>query len=96
MVASPTASMESLPISLLINFHENRDVPIFNVPGPYIQADLVTRKNGKRVLLKLAGYFVDIMCEVNSEHEKYIVYEKGRKVLLYCVINLYYELFSCS
>jgi len=48
------------------------------------------RKNGKRVLLKLAGDFVDIMYEVNPGHKKNIVYEKRRKVLYMEVLKAIY------
>ena len=58
----------------------------------------------KRVIIKLRGKFVDIMCEVNQEYTKYETYENGKKVLYLKVLQaiygcielslLWYELFS--
>ena len=54
--------------------------------------------------MKLVGDFVDIMCEVNPEHKKNVVYENGKKVLYMEVLQAiygciesvlrWYELFS--
>ena len=44
-VASPTASLESLFTSLLINKYEGRDVGTYDVPEAYLQARLVTKEN---------------------------------------------------
>ena len=54
--------------------------------------------------MKLRGQFVDIMCEVNKEYERYVVYENGVKVLYLKVLQaiygciesalLWYNLFS--
>ena len=37
-VASPTASLESLIVSLLIDTYKGRDVGTYDVPGAYLQA----------------------------------------------------------
>ena len=76
-VASPTASLESLFASLLIDAHEGRDVATYDVPGAYLQARLAPRENNERVLMKLRGRFVDIMCKVNPEHSKNVIHENG-------------------
>ena len=77
----PTASLESLVTKLLINAYEGRRVATYNTPGAFLQVTLSHNKSNERVLLKLTGDFVDIMCEVNPEHKKNIIYEKGKKVL---------------
>ena len=103
-VASPAAALESLIMTLLIDAYEGRDVGIFEIPGAYLQAKLAPKPNNERVLLKLVGDFVDIMCKVNPEHKKNVTYEKGRKVLYMEVLQAiygciesalrWYELFS--
>ena len=45
---------------------------------------------GKRVLLKLRGMFVDIMCKINPEYEKYVRYEGKTKVLYLLVLRAIY------
>ena len=80
-VASHTASLESLLVSLLIDAYEGRDVGTYDVPGAYLQARMAPKDDNERVLMKLRGNFVDIMCEVNTEHLVNVVYEHGKKVL---------------
>ena len=103
-VASPTASLESILTTLLIDAHEGRDVAIFDVPGAYLQADLNAGDDKERVILKLTGDFVDIMCQVNPEHTVNVIYENGKKVLYMAILKAiygciesalrWYELFS--
>ena len=89
-MASPTAALESLLVTLLVDAYEDRDVGIYDVPGAYLQASLVPKDNGKRVLMKLVGEFVDIMCKVNPEHAKNVVYENGQKVLYMEILQAIY------
>ena len=89
-MSSPTASLESLLTTLLIDAYEERDVGTFDVPGAYLQASLAPRDDGERVLMKMVGEFVDIMCKVNPEHEKNIIYENGQKVLYMEILQAIY------
>ena len=89
-MSSPTASLESLLTTLLIDAYEERDVATFDVPGAYLQASLAPRDDGERVLMKLVGEFVDIMCKVNPEHEKNVIYENGQKVLYMEILQAIY------
>ena len=89
-MSSPTASLESLLVTLLIDAYENRYVGTYNVPGAYLQARLVPKENRERVLMKLVGEFVDIMCKVNPEHEKNVIYENGQKVLYMEILQAIY------
>ena len=59
--ASPTVSLESLFVTLVIGDYEGRYIAT-DVPGSYLQ-DKMTNKN--TVILKLQGGFVDIVCDVN-------------------------------
>ena len=73
--------LESLFVSFLIDAYERRYVGTYDVPGAYLQVRLAPKDNNGRVIMKLTGEFVDIMCKVNPEHLKNVVYENGRKVL---------------
>ena len=78
--ASPTASLEAILSTLMIDAYEGIDIAVADVSGAYLHAEFPA---GKRVILKLRGTFVDIMCEVNAEFNEHIVYEvdeKGRQV----------------
>ena len=69
-VASPTASLESLFVSLMIDDYESRDIGTYDVHGEYLQARLAPEENDERVLLKLRGNSVDITCKANPGHLK--------------------------
>ena len=86
-VASPTVSIEALITTLIISGYEGRDVASFDVPGAYLHA---TMPEDKRVLLRLDGECVDIMCDVNPSFKKRVVEEKGRKVLYLRVLRALY------
>ena len=100
-VASPTASIEAIVSTLLIDIFEGRDVAIYNIPGAYLHAEMPEEH---RVILKIKGKFVDIMCRVNPEFQKHVLIERGRKVLYLQVLRalygcirsalLWYNLFS--
>ena len=86
-IASPTCQLEALFLSLIIDVLEGRDIAVFDIPGAYLHAEIPEEK---KVLMKLKDEFVDIMCTVNPEHTKNIVYEKGRKVLYLRVLRAVY------
>ena len=103
-VASPTVGLDALVLTTLIDATEGRDVATFDVPGAYLHANM---PEDKRVLLRLDGQFVDIMCEVNPSFRKHVrTNEKGKKVLYLRVLRalygciesalLWYELFSIT
>ena len=73
--ASPTASLESIMTTLVIDAHEGRDVAIADVPGAYLHAEFPKDKN---IILRMTDIFVDIMCKVNREYKKHIVYEVNK------------------
>jgi len=86
-ISSPTVSLEAMTGTMAIDIKEDRDVAIFDVPGAYLQAEMPKEK---KLLLKLRGQFVDIMCEVNEEYKKYVIYEKGEKVLYLQILQAIY------
>ena len=101
--SSPTVSLESIMTTLVIDTYEGMSVSIVHVPGAYLHAKMPEEK---RLLLKLRGQFVDIMCNVNPEYLPYVRVEKGVKVLylrllraLYGCLEsalLWYELYSST
>jgi len=91
--SSPTVSLEALMATLMIDAHENRDVAMFDVPGEYLHADL---PEGKLVLLKIEGQFVDIMCEVNPEFLPDVRYENGKKLLYVQILKALYGMIESA
>ena len=88
-VASPTVSLEGLITSLIIDAYEGRDVSSFDVPGAYLHA-MLPNEDGKRILSKIKGEFVDLMCEVNPDFKKYVIYKNGIKVLYLIILRALY------
>ena len=83
--ASPTTALESLLITLLIDAWERRDVATADVVGAYLNAYM-----RDFVIVKLVGDEVDIICKLNPEYKKYVVYENGKKTLYLQLIKALY------
>ena len=73
---SPTASLESIMTTLVIDAYEGRDIAIADVLGAYLHAKF---PESKTVILRMTDIFVDIICEINDEYSKHIVYEINKK-----------------
>ena len=58
---SPTIKLESLIMSLLVDAKEKRDVATADIVGAYLLADMKDK-----VVVKLTGRGVDILCEAKS------------------------------
>ena len=65
-ITSPTVSLEVLLGTLMIDAYEGKDVATFDVPGAYLHAEM---PKDKRVLMRLRGEFIDIMCDVNPKYK---------------------------
>ena len=80
-------TLETIIGTLLIDAEEGRDVAIFDISNAYLHAEIPSHK---RLLMTFRDEFVDIMCEVNPEYKKYVIYEKGKKVLCVRVLRKIY------
>ena len=63
-------------LSLLIDAEEKRDVATVDVVGAYLLADMKYK-----VIVKMTGDAVDIMCKVNTNYIPFISSEKERKII---------------
>ena len=77
-------------VTMLIDAYGGRDIAAYDVPGVYLHVRLSPNKSKERVLMKLEGQFVDIMCKVNPEHKKNVIYGKGKKVLYIEILMVIY------
>ena len=82
-----------LYLSLLIEAFEGRAVHIFDVPGVYLHASLT---DYKVVHMEFECEFVEIICEVNPEYEKFMKYEKGKKVLYVLILKAVYVMIESA
>eukprot|EP00978_Attheya_sp_CCMP212_P000843 scaffold1766_cov39-Attheya_sp.AAC.3 len=81
--SSPTAALESIILTGVIDAYEERDVMTCDIPNAFIQALMPETKTGdERVMMKITGVLVDMLVELNPQlYGPYVVYEKTRKVL---------------
>jgi hypothetical protein len=78
---------------MIIDAQEGRAVHTFDVPEAYLHADLPKEK---RVLLKLTGEFVDIMCKVKKDYSTYVRFQNGKKVLYLRVLKAIYGMIESA
>ena len=83
-IASPTVSLEGLLKTLVIDAYEEREVETFEIPGAYLHAEM---PKDKKVILKLRGIFVNIMCDINPEYCQHVRFQNGTKVLYLLVLR---------
>ena len=86
-VASPTVSTEGLLSTFVIDAYEDRHVAVLDIPGAYLHTGM---PDHKRVVMRLRGQFVDLMCEANPKYIEFVRYERGQKVLYLQVLQAIY------
>ena len=73
--------------TILVDTHEGIDVVTLDVPGSFLHEEL---SKDKKMFMILRSEFVDIICDINPQYQKYITYEKSKKVLYLHVIQSSY------
>jgi len=81
-VSSPTVSTEATILTAVIEAEEERDVGTCDIPNAFIQTDIDrVGKDGNKVVMKIRGALVDILCEIDPKYQEFVVMEKEQKVL---------------
>ena len=96
--ASPTASIEAVFITGVIDAKEGRDTMSCDVPNAFVQVDMPDPKPGQdRVVMKITGVLVDMMVQLDPDlYGPFVVYENGRKVLYVLVLKALYGMLISS
>ena len=96
--ASPTAALESIMITGVIEAKEERDIMTCDIPNEFIQAFLPRKKpNEDRVVMKITGVLVDMLIEINPElYGPTVVLENGKKVLYVEVLRAIYGMLEAA
>jgi hypothetical protein len=98
--ASPTAALESIVLTAVIDAHEEPNVMTCDMPNAFIQALMPEVKDGdERVMMKITGVLVDMLVELNPElYGPYVVYERNRrnKVLYVQVMRAIYGVLEAA
>ena len=95
--ASPTAALESIFLTAIVDAKEGRDVMTNDVPNAFIQTPLPpTPEGAPRVMMKITGVLVDLLVEMAPDiYGPYVVYQRGKKVLYVEVLQaLYGQIFA--
>ena len=95
--SSPTASLEGILLTAMIDAHENRDVMSSDIPNAFIQAPRTTENGEEPVIMKIVGSLVGILVNMHPEcYEEYVVYEKGKPVLYVEVLRALYGMLESA
>jgi hypothetical protein len=80
---SPTAALESIMLTAIVDAKEGRDVMTCDIPNAFIQTKLPNIKEGdERVIMKITGVLVDLLVDISPEvYGPYVVYDKNKKAL---------------
>ena len=86
---SPTAALESIMLTAIVDAKEGRDVMTNDIPNAFIQSKMPSQKDGdERVMMKITGVLVDLLVELAPEvYGPYIVTDKHKKVLYVQVLR---------
>jgi hypothetical protein len=84
--SSPTASIESVMITSVIEAKEERDVAVVDIPGAFMQADM-----DEVVHLRLEGTMAKLITKLDPElYTKYTKIENGKPVLYLLMLKALY------
>jgi len=86
-ISSPTVSTESTLItSVTLYAKECRDVGSCNIPNAFVQTKMdPTDKHGDRIIMKIRGVMVDILCELYNVYNDFI---EGQDKVLYTHVTM--------
>ena len=95
--SSPTVSQEAIMIVAAIDAKEGRDVMTADVPNAFIQTPIDVESRDERIIMKIKGELVDLLCEIDvNTYGKHVVYEKGVKTLYVSVLLAIYGMLESS
>jgi len=89
-VSSPPVTTEAIMITEMIKALEGRDVATCDIPNAFVQIELNEHDlDGHRNIMKILGPLVDILIEIDSEYEKFVVTRENDAVLYVHVLKHY-------
>ena len=93
--STPTARLESILLTGIIDTHEGRGVMTTDIPNTFIQAPMPKRE--EKVIMKITGKLVDILVNMHPEqYEEYVVYKKNKKVLYIEILQALYGMLEAE
>ena len=93
--ASPTASTDSVLITGVIEAKQRRDIMTLDIPNAFVQTPIT--RGDERVIMKIRGVLVDILCELAPEvYQPYVVEERNNKLLYMEMLKALYGMLVAS
>jgi hypothetical protein len=96
-VSSPTATMESILLTCVIDAKEERDTAVVDIPNAFIQTNVKTGPDEERIIMKIQGVLVDMLVEMDPQlYGPHVVYENGKKTLYVQVLKAIYGMLQSA
>ena len=94
---SPTALLESILLTAVIDAMEKRDVITIDIPNAFIQTDIKQEERMVRIIMKIRGPLVDMLVEIDpATYAPFVTYENGEKVLYVVVLKAIYGMLESA
>mmetsp|Transcript_17140 Transcript_17140/g.24228 ORF Transcript_17140/g.24228 Transcript_17140/m.24228 type:complete len:133 (+) Transcript_17140:3448-3846(+) len=77
-VSLPTAQLETMLLSMVIDAHKGRYVATADMVGAYLKTFMTDE-----VIVKFTGKKVELMCKVNKDYERYMTIQGKEKSRCY-------------
>ena len=91
--SSPTASLEAIATTCVIDAYEGRDMMSLDIPNAFIQTPMDANS---RVMMKITGLLVDMMIRLDPSYRNYVVMENGKRVIYVRVLRAIYGMLEAS
>jgi hypothetical protein len=94
--SSPTAALESVLLTAVIDAKEGRDVAVIDIPNAFVQTRLENEKD--KAVMRLRGKLAELMVKVAPEiFAKYVIINrKGETVLYVRLLNALYGIMKAA
>ncbi|CAJ1938132.1 unnamed protein product [Cylindrotheca closterium] len=93
--SSPTAALEAIMITCVIDAYEGRDMMSLDIPNAFIQTQMPMDVKS-RVMMKITGLLVDMMIRLEPRYRDYGVIENGKRVIYVRVLRAIYGMLEAS
>ena len=78
--SSPTATLEGIFLTTIIDTYKNQDVMSTDIPNAFIQAPISENRKERPIFMKTIDPLVGILVNIHpKQYHNHVVYEKGNQ-----------------
>jgi hypothetical protein len=96
--SSPTAALESVLLTAIIDAHEGRDVAVIDIPNAFVQTRL--EDDADKAIICLRGKLTELMVKIAPEiYTKYVIINSKGETVLYVrlyILNALYGIMKAA